>query len=276
MKISKHKLNDTRFYKVKLSFYYYVFFVALIMFLLMSIIPTSIFNSSFAQTLSDSISLKANAGEDQYVEEGQPVILNAENSVSSDPPIDLYQWLQAEPNYPLIDLENGDSQKTSFIAPNLPREQYFVFQLIVQDNNVTDTDTVNVYVVEDLSSITKSGDGGLPASYQPEICYDGTDNDFDGEIDLQDEDCGMRLMQDGSSQLPLEGGQVGPTPNDQYLGGQTGTLPFDPNYDPYFDNEQGGGQSQQGQLPQGPTIQPNPSQPNSGQPNAGQSGQSGQ
>jgi hypothetical protein len=273
MKICRHKLNEMRVYNVKLSFSCYIFFVALIMFLLMSITPAAVFNISFAQMLSDTISLKANAGEDQYVEEGQPVILNAEDSVSSDAPIDIYQWFQVEPKNPIIDLENGDSQRASFIAPNLPREQYFVFQLIVQDNNVTDTDTLNVYVVEDLSTITKLQDGGLPASYQPEICYDGSDNDLDGEIDLQDEDCGMRLMQDSSNQLPFEGGQIGPTPTDPYLDGQSGALPYDPSYDPYFENEQGEplqqGQLPQGQLPQG-QIQSSPSQPSSGQPGQGQ------
>jgi hypothetical protein len=87
---------------------------------------------SYAQNLSSTVSLKANAGEDQYVEEGQPVILNAEDSVSSDPPIDAYKWMQVEPRSPSIDLENSDTARASFTSPNLPNDQYFVFQLIVR------------------------------------------------------------------------------------------------------------------------------------------------
>jgi hypothetical protein len=234
------------------------------MFLLIGIILNVSFNIVFAQKLSDTISLKANAGEDQYVEEGQPVILNAEDSVSSDPPMDIYKWLQAEPNNPVIDLENGDSQKASFIAPNLPREQYFVFQLIVQDNNITDTDTVNIYVVEDLSTINKGQDDGSPASYQPEICYDGSDNDLDGEIDLQDEDCGMRLMQDLPNQVPLET-QRGQLPSNPSLEGPAGPLPNNPYDDPYFDSPQRGPiPPQQGQ------VIPTPGQPETGQSGQGQ------
>jgi hypothetical protein len=264
MKIPINKFNNKRSCPVNLSFSYCNFFLVSIMFLLMSITLIDSFNIVFAQKLSNTISLKANAGEDQYVEEGQPVILNAEGSVSSEPPIELYRWLQVEPNNPLIDLENGDSQKATFTAPNLPREQYFVFQLIVQDNNVTDTDTVNIYVVEDLSTINKGQEGGAPASYQPEICYDGSDNDLDGTIDLQDVDCGMRLMQDSQNQIPLET-QRGLVPNNPSLEGQTGQLPNNPYDDPYFDNQQRGPiPPQQGQ------IQPSPGQPNSGESGQGQ------
>ena len=263
MKIYNHKSNNKRSFHVNLPSSYYTFFLVFIMFLLVSITLEDIFNIAFAQKLSNTISLKANAGEDQYVEEGQPVILNAEDSVSSDPPIDLYRWFQVEPNNPLIDLENGDSQKASFTAPNLPREQYFVFQLIVQDKNITDTDTVNIYVVEDLSLINQGQDGGAPARYQPEICYDGSDNDLDGEIDLQDDDCGMRLMRDVLNQVPLET-QRGLGPNSPSLEGQTGQLSNNPYDDPYFDNQPTGPiPPQQGQ------IQPSPGQ----QPNTGQSGQ---
>ena len=44
-----------------------------------------------------------------------------------------------------IDLENSNTASTSFTSLNLPNDQYFVFQLIVQDNNITYADIVNVY-----------------------------------------------------------------------------------------------------------------------------------
>jgi hypothetical protein len=201
---------------------------------------------SYAQNLSSTVSLKANAGEDQYVEEGQPVILNAEDSVSSDPPIDAYKWMQVEPRSPSIDLENSDTARASFTSPNLPNDQYFVFQLIVKDENITDTDTVNIYVVEDLTSIEKlqGGAGG----YQPEICFDGEDNDFDGKIDLQDEECVTTFMQQSPNQIPFSPRQGG--------------IPFDPNLPEELQRQRGQlqpglperGQPGQIQPGQGPII----------------------
>jgi K319L-like, PKD domain len=259
--------NNKRSYVINFSFSYPT--LILITFLLISIILEDTVNNVFAQYLSSTFSLKANAGEDQYVEEGNPVILNAEDSVSSDPPIDLYRWFQVEPKNPQIDLENSDSARASFTAPNLPHDQYFIFQLIVQDRNITDMDTVNIYVVEDLSSIKKlqGSGGGSAASYQPEICYDGIDNDLDGEIDLQDDDCGMRLMRDASNLGLLEEAQRGQIFNDPSLEGQTGKIiPYNPYNDPYFENQQRGPlpPQQGGQIQQG-QIQPSPGQPNTGQ-----------
>ena len=157
-------------------------------------------NIVYSQNLSSS-SLKANAGEDQYVEEGQPVILNAEDSVSSTPPIDSYNWFQIEPRTPLVDLENSNTSRASFTSPNLPSDGYFVFQLIVKDQDITDTDTVNIYVVEDLDSKSDEITGG--GGYQPEQCFDGADNDLDGKIDLQDEECGTSSIPQFPNQVPL-------------------------------------------------------------------------
>jgi hypothetical protein len=185
------------------------------MFLLSLTIIFNSLNTTYAQILSSTISLKANAGEDQYVEEGQPVILNAEYSVSSDPPIDSYRWLQLEPQDPKVELENSNTSRASFTSPNLPNPGNIAFQLIVQDGNITDTDTVNIYVVEDISTIDDLKEGG-PANYQPEICFDGSDNDLDGKIDIQDEDCGTTFIPQNPSQRPFPstpGGGGGLNPN---------------------------------------------------------------
>jgi hypothetical protein len=173
-----------------LGYFYSHLNYALLVFLILNVLlpVVNLINGVDAQNLSSSISVKANAGEDQYVEEGQPVILNAEDSLSSKPPIDKYMWRQVEPNNPVIDLENADTSRASFTAPNLPEGQHFIFQLLVKDENITDVDTVTIFVVEDLSSIESSKGPGL--TYEPEICYDGWDNDLDGLIDIQDPECG--------------------------------------------------------------------------------------
>ena len=203
------------------------------------------FNISYAQNLTSTVSLKANAGEDQYVEEGQPVILNAEDSVSSNPPIDAYKWIQLEPRDILVDLENSETARASFTSPNLPQPGNIVFQLIVQDKNITDTDTVNIYVVEDLSSIDKLKEGG-PANYQPEICFDGSDNDLDGKIDYQDEDCGTTFIPQNPTQRPFP-------PN------TGGGIPFNPNF-----------QDQLGQMLPPTQIQPEHEHAQPGQIHPGQ------
>jgi hypothetical protein len=209
------------------------------MFLLIYLILGNSINMSYSQNLSSSSSLKANAGEDQYVEEGKPVILNAEDSLSSDPPIDSFNWIQIEPKTPIIDLENSNTSRTSFTSPNLPSDGYFIFGLVVKDQNLTDTDTVNVYVVEDLASIDKEITGN--AGYQPEICFDGSDNDLDGKIDLQDEECGVIFSPGAPIQTPLP-----PQPG--------GGIPFNPN----IQNGQPG--LPPGQLPPGQGL------PGQGQP----------
>lgn len=229
----------------KLSFEFPNISFLFIMSLLINLIFVYHFTSSYAQTLSGTISLKANAGEDQYVEEGKPVILNAEDSVSSDPPIEIYRWFQLEPKDLTVQLENSNTSRASFTSPNLPQPGNIAFQLIIQDSNVTDTDTVNIYVVEDLSTIDDLKEGG-PANYQPEICFDGSDNDLDGKIDVQDEDCGMTFIPQNPSQRPFP-------PN-------TGVGPFNPNFP----------ENQLGQIFPPNQIQPGIEQGQPGQINPGQ------
>jgi hypothetical protein len=220
---------------------------SLIVFLFVPMILLDSVNIAYSQNMSSSSSLKANAGEDQYVEEGQPVILNAEDSVSSRPPIDAFKWFQIEPRTPLIDLENSNTSRASFTSPNLPNDGYFIFQLVVKDQNITDTDTVNIYVVEDLASKSKELPGG--GGYQPEQCFDGADNDLDGKIDLQDEECGMSSMQQFPNQVPLPP--------------QSGGIPFNPNIP---DGRSGQFPPQQGQPGQTSPEQGQPGQLSPGQP----------
>ncbi len=83
---------------------------------------------------------------------------------------------------------------------------------------MTDTDTVNIYIVEDLSSINNL-EADI-ATYQPEICFDGVDNDLDGKIDLKDEECDMTFMPKFPNQMPfpLQSGGIPFYPN--LYGGQ--------------------------------------------------------
>jgi hypothetical protein len=96
-----------------------------------------------------------------------------------------------------------------------------------------------------LSSIDKLKEGG-PANYQPEICFDGSDNDLDGKIDFQDEDCGMTFIPQNPTQRPFP-------PN------RDGAIPFNPNF-----------QDQLGQILPPTQIQPRHEHAQPGQIHPGQ------
>ena len=205
--------------------YYYI--SSLIIFILFNIIILYFVQISYAENPLGLPSIKANAGDDQFVEEGHIVILKATNSTSSDSPIDSYKWIQAEPNTPLIEIKNSNTANASFLSPNLPNDGNFIFQLFVEDGDLTDIDSINVYIAEDLTFINKAnagsmnvsginGVGAVRVSYQPEQCSDGVDNDFDGKIDNQDEECMVTYTEKGISQIPQEPQR---TYSDPYLQG---------------------------------------------------------
>ena len=189
-----------------------IFFLFITFLIFTTVIITFFQNFCYAQYISNSVWLKADAGEDQISEEGKQVILNAENTRSSDLPIDSYSWIQVEPKNPLLQIKNSNTSKASFLSPNLPYDSNFVFQLIVKAGNITDLDLVNIFIAEDLNSINKvkNVSGG---SYQPEQCSDGGDNDLDGKIDIQDEECNLQQPV-GQMQPdlggPLQSGQMQP------------------------------------------------------------------
>ena len=39
-------------------------------------------------------------------------------------------------------------------------------------------------------------------SYQPEQCFDGSDNDSDGKIDIQDEECNLKIIATTTEVVP--------------------------------------------------------------------------
>ena len=177
------------------------FFLFLTFLLFTTIIITYFQNFCYAQYISDSVWLKADAGKDQFSEEGKQVILNAENTRSSDLPIDSYSWVQVEPKNPLLQIKNSNTSKASFLSPNLPYDSNFVLQLIVKDGNITDLDLVNIFIAEDLNSINKVKNIS-EGSYQPEQCSDGSDNDLDGKIDIQDEECNLKIIATTTEVVP--------------------------------------------------------------------------
>ena len=90
----------------------------------------------------------ADAGDDQYVPENDPVLLTSASS-DRDSGIDTYQWKQIS-GKPEVELTNSTSETLEFTTPNLAinaDQTELVFELTVTDKGeLSDTDEVSVFV----------------------------------------------------------------------------------------------------------------------------------
>ena len=90
----------------------------------------------------------ANAGDDQTVNEGDAVTLDATTSVDDDPL--MYTWTQVSPASPTFDLD--DTAEPTFTAPEVATTTDFIFEVSVSDGLVATTDTVTITVNNILTS----------------------------------------------------------------------------------------------------------------------------
>lgn len=102
-------------------------------------------NQNSTSDLNSNRTLFADAGKDQTVNEGAPVILNGSNSMSKDSIILFYTWKQI-PN-PTITIGSANTAIWSFVAPMVYTDTTLTFELTVTDNKgMTSTDDVNIIV----------------------------------------------------------------------------------------------------------------------------------
>lgn len=102
---------------------------------------TSIFSNSYQPSQPPPI---ANAGSNQVVTAGSPVVLNGSNSKSPDGIILAYSWRQIPTGAPNT-LSGVNSSEWEFIAPHVTANTIMRFQLNVTDNlGQTGTSFVNV------------------------------------------------------------------------------------------------------------------------------------
>ena len=87
--------------------------------------------------------LSADAGADQTVSEGEQVTLDATGSTGDDL---TYSWMQTEG--PSVSLSDADTATPTFTAPAVDEDQTLTFQVEVSDGIETETDVVNVTVVD--------------------------------------------------------------------------------------------------------------------------------
>ena len=112
-------------------------------------------NSNRFSSGSNDTRIVANAGLDQTVYEGAPVILNGSNSKSNNNVILSYEWKQI-PN-PNITVGGANTMIWSFIAPHVSTDTTLTFELVVTDNKgKTSTDEVNINVRDGNKTITQT------------------------------------------------------------------------------------------------------------------------
>lgn len=112
-------------------------------------------NSNKFLSDSNDSRILSDAGLDQTVYEGTPVILNGSNSKSNNNVILSYEWKQI-PN-PNITVGGANTMIWSFIAPNVSTDTTLTFELIVTDNKgKTSTDEVNINVRDGNKTISET------------------------------------------------------------------------------------------------------------------------
>lgn len=109
----------------------------------------------------------ADAGNDQTVDEGTEVTLDA--SGSSDPDGDTLSYAWTQTGGPSVSLSDASSATPTFTAPDVSEETTLTFQVEVSDGNGgTDTDTVNV-VVQPTTVVTIESEDGSWTPYQLDV-----------------------------------------------------------------------------------------------------------
>jgi hypothetical protein len=129
----------------------------------------------------------ANAGADQSVDEGSPVVLNAAGSMDPDDGIATFEWRQIQG--PEVVLSNPSSTSPAFTTPDVgPQGTSLVFQLTVTDaGGLQDTDNCTVIVTWDNMEPVADAGPDQQAVLGDDVVLDGSNStDPDGlELEYQ-------------------------------------------------------------------------------------------
>ena len=132
---------------------------------------------------------EADAGDDQTVDEGDTVTLDATDSSDADGDSLSYSWIQT--GGPSVSLSDASAEEPTFTAPDVSGDQTLTFEVEVSDGIETDTDTVSV-TVEDEPPAPPAGDVSVTlvgADGDDEIATDGT-NTYDVVVEGVDNGVG--------------------------------------------------------------------------------------
>ena len=123
----------------------------------------------------------ANAGEDQRVNEGAIVELNASASSAGGGTIATYQWTQIDGA--AVDLNNSTSAQAFFEAPQVDSEANFIFRLTVTNTNGAQSLDSTIITVLNNEAPTASASAEAQAYEGTSVTLDGSaSSDSDGSI----------------------------------------------------------------------------------------------
>ena len=123
----------------------------------------------------------ANAGDDQRVNEGAVVELNASASSAGGGTIATYQWTQIDGA--AVDLNNSTSAQAFFEAPQVDSEANFIFRLTVTNTNGAQSLDSTIITVLNNEAPTASASAEAQAYEGTTVTLDGSaSSDSDGSI----------------------------------------------------------------------------------------------
>lgn len=136
------------------------------------------------QIVNNNASPTADAGEDQTLNEGGIIALDASFSSDSDGTIESYHWSQV--SGPAITFDDDNSAHSSFASPVIAENQTIILELVVTDNNGDiSNNTVTINLLDtDINPLADAGiDQSLSGNFLVQLSAESS-TDEDGFISI--------------------------------------------------------------------------------------------
>ena len=126
----------------------------------------------------------ADAGRNKSVDEDKSVMLNGSMSFDSDGAIVSYEWVQI--SGPIVSLTDPTISKPRFTTPEVTRDTYFTFKLVVTDDDGDTDDAYVVVTVKNIPNKLPTSNAGEDTIVEPgdTVMLDGSDSTDPEDTDL--------------------------------------------------------------------------------------------